>query len=67
VTADRCVLHPESPAQLNRLSEIARRHAHIVAVGPEPLDHRAHHQDVRAVREIYPDAHTRTDGNDLRP
>jgi hypothetical protein len=67
VTADRRVLQPEAPAQLDRLSEIARRHLHIVAVGPQPLYHRAHHQDVRAVREIYPDAHTRMDGNDLRP
>ena len=60
MAADRRVGDAEALAQLERLREVARGHAHLVAVRAQPLDHRAHHQHVRAVREVYPDAHRKT-------
>ncbi len=48
---------PQALAQLERLGEVARGHPHLVAVRAQPLDHRAHDEHVRAVREVDPDAH----------
>ena len=47
----------EALAQLERLGEVARGHRDVVAVGAQALDHGAHDEHVRAVREIDPDAH----------
>ena len=57
VVADRRVRDAQALAQLDRLGEVARGHAHLVAVRAQALDHRAHDEHVRAVREVDPDAH----------
>ena len=59
VAPDRRVRDAKALAQLERLGEVARGHAHVVAVRSQALDHGAHDQHVRAVREIDPDAHGR--------
>jgi hypothetical protein len=65
VAADRRVLDPEAIEQLQRLGEVARRHLHVVAVLAQQLDHRAHHEHVRAVGEVYPNAHPIAHGSGL--
>ncbi len=57
--SDRGVRDAQALAQLDRLREVARRHAHVVAVRGQALDHRTHDQDMGAVRQVDPDAHPR--------
>jgi membrane protein DedA with SNARE-associated domain len=52
----------ETFAQRERLGEVARGHLHLVAVLTQALDHRPHHEHVRAVRQINPNAHLKRDG-----
>ncbi len=61
--ADRRVLDSQAVAQLERLGEVARGHADLVAVLAQALDQRPHHEHVGAVRQVDPDAHLRRDGN----
>ena len=63
VTADRGVRHIEALAQLERLGEVARGHAHVMAVGAQQLDQGAHDEHVRAVGQVDPDRASRADGN----
>ena len=56
--ADRGVLDPKAVEQLQRLSEVTRRHAHFVAVLAQQLDHGAHDEHVRAVGQVDPDTHS---------
>ena len=67
MAADRGVLDAEALAQLERLGEVARGHAHLVAVRLQPLDHGPHDEHVGAVGEVDPDAHRATDGSGPRP
>ena len=60
--ADRRVRNPEALAQRDRLGEVAGSHPHLVAVVAQALDHRPHHEHVRAVCQIDPDAHLKGDG-----
>jgi hypothetical protein len=53
------VLDPEPLAQRDRLREVACRHTNFVPVSLQQLDHRPHHQHVRAVRQVDPNAHRR--------
>ena len=62
VAADRGVGDLETAQQAERLGEVARRHPHFVAIALQRLDHRTHHQHVRTVGEVDPDAHDREDG-----
>ena len=59
VVADRRVLDPEALAQRERLGEVARGHAHLVALGAQHVDHRPHDEHVGRVGEVDPDAHDR--------
>jgi membrane protein DedA with SNARE-associated domain len=52
----------ETFAQRECLGEVARGHLHLVAVLTQALDHRPHHEHVRAVRQINPNAHLKRDG-----
>ena len=52
----------ETFAQRQRLGEVARGHLHLVAVVAQALDHRPHHEHVRAVRQINPNTHLKRDG-----
>jgi len=63
VAPDRVVLDPQPLAQRERLGEVPRRHTHVVPVGPQQLDHRPHHEHVRAVRQVDPDTHGAANGN----
>jgi hypothetical protein len=57
VAADRRVVEAVALEQAERLGEVACRDADVVAVRAQPLDHRAQHDDVRAIGEVDPDAH----------
>ena len=57
MTPDRGVLDPEALTQRERLGEVARGHLHVVAVLDQVLDHGPHHEHVRTVREVDPNAH----------
>ena len=57
VAADRRVRDPEALTQLERLSEVARRHLDLVPVLAHRLDQRAQHEHMGAVRQVDPDAH----------
>jgi hypothetical protein len=59
VAADGGVLDAEALAQLERLGEVASRHADLVTILVQRLDQRAHDEHVRAVGQIDPDAHLR--------
>ena len=56
---DRRVLDAEALAQLERLREVARGDLDLVPVRAHRLDQRPHHEHVRAVGQIDPDAHER--------
>ena len=57
VVADRGVVEPEALEQPECLREVARGHEDLVATPPQRLDHRAHHQHVRGVRQVDPNPH----------
>ncbi len=59
MAADRGVGDLEALAQLDRLREVTGGNAHVVAGQLQPLDHRPHHQHVRAVGQVDPYAHLR--------
>ena len=59
VTPDRGVRNPETLQQPQCLREITGRHLDGVAAGPQLLDHRPHHEHVRRVGQVDPDAHGR--------
>ncbi len=50
------MLHSESRTQLERLGEVARRDANLVAFGAQARDDGTHDENMRAVGEVDPDA-----------
>jgi hypothetical protein len=56
VRADRVVLDPEAPQDLQRLRVVARGHLHLVSRGPESLDQRPQHERVRGGRYVDPES-----------
>ena len=57
MAADRRMRDAEALAQIDRLREVARSHLDLVTIRTQALDHRTHHEHVRAVREVDPHAH----------
>src|SRR3954452_25043043 len=55
--ADHADAQPEALGQPDRLGEVARGDVDLGAAGPQALDHRVQDEDVRAVRQVDPDAH----------
>jgi len=67
MVTDRRVLDLQPLAELECLGEIARRHPHLVAILAQALDQRPHDEDMRAVRQVDPDAHLRRTLTGRRP
>jgi len=59
---NRGVGDPEALTQLERLSEVTRGDLHLVTFRVQALDNRPHHEHVRTVRQVDPNAHRKRDG-----